>query len=121
MLGQRRREDAPRASTLRADIPPALDDLIADLLARDPNARPFDAAALLARLEGALDREVPPFLPSEALAAAEGGPLAGREAPLGRFRESVERLPVCCKYTSVLALSAWDGSGTSGPSASGPL
>ena len=39
----------------------------------------------------------------------------------GCFREMDERLPVCCRWTKVLARSAWEGSGTSGPSASGPL
>src|SRR5574340_381791 len=39
----------------------------------------------------------------------------------GCLRERVERPPVRCRWTSVFARSAWDGSGTSGPSESGPL
>jgi tetratricopeptide (TPR) repeat protein len=43
-------EDAPRLSTLVAGIPPALDALVARLLAKYPDARPRDGAALLAEL-----------------------------------------------------------------------
>jgi serine/threonine-protein kinase len=43
-------EPPPRASSLVA-VPPALDDLIAALLAKDPAARPASAAAVLAALE----------------------------------------------------------------------
>jgi len=43
-------EDAPRLSTLVPSIRPALDDLLASMLALDPAERPSDATALLARL-----------------------------------------------------------------------
>jgi serine/threonine protein kinase len=40
------RQDAPRVSSLRPGVPPGLDDLVADLLAKDPAARIPSAAAL---------------------------------------------------------------------------
>jgi serine/threonine-protein kinase len=43
-------EEAPRSSGIRPDVPPALDDLLARMLAMDPAARPRDAAAVLAEL-----------------------------------------------------------------------
>lgn len=61
-------EEAPRARYYEATTPPALDDLIARMLAKDPAARPRDAAAVLRALDstegarvssssGAYDRE----------------------------------------------------------------
>ncbi len=43
--------DAPRASELRSDVLPALDDLIARMLSKDPAGRPATAEALLAELD----------------------------------------------------------------------
>jgi len=43
-------EEAPRASAVREGVPPALDDLLARMLAMAPARRPRDAAALLAEL-----------------------------------------------------------------------
>src|SRR5262245_46322962 len=43
-------EDAPRASEVRADVPPALDELVARMLAKIPADRPADAAAFLTEL-----------------------------------------------------------------------
>lgn len=43
-------DDVPAPSTARAGIPPALDDLVLRATRRDPQARPSDAAALLAEL-----------------------------------------------------------------------
>jgi serine/threonine protein kinase len=39
-------EDAPRVSTLRADIPAWLDDLVASIMQRDPACRPSSARAM---------------------------------------------------------------------------
>ncbi|WP_394841260.1 serine/threonine-protein kinase [Pendulispora brunnea] len=50
--------DAPRVSDHRADVPSALDDLIACLLAKEPAERPADAVAVkeeLARIAASLD------------------------------------------------------------------
>lgn len=41
---------APRLSSLRPDIPPSLDALIADLLQREPTARPRDAETVRSRI-----------------------------------------------------------------------
>ncbi|WP_437729428.1 protein kinase domain-containing protein [Sorangium sp. So ce861] len=43
-------EEPPRVRELRGDIPPALDALVARMLAKDPAARPADAAAAAAAL-----------------------------------------------------------------------
>lgn len=43
-------EDAPRARSLRADVPVALDQLLASMLERDPAGRPSDAAEVARRL-----------------------------------------------------------------------
>ncbi|MCK6547560.1 protein kinase [Myxococcota bacterium] len=51
-------EDAPRARTLRREIPVALDDLVARLLSRDPSLRPRDAGAALRALAGATSSRV---------------------------------------------------------------
>jgi tetratricopeptide (TPR) repeat protein len=50
-------DDAPRASTLRPALPPALDDLVARMVARNREARFADVGAALAALDalGALD------------------------------------------------------------------
>jgi len=45
-LEAHKRANAPRASSLNPEIPPALDDLIARTLAKDPNARPQTMADL---------------------------------------------------------------------------
>lgn len=43
-------EEAPRASSVRPDLPPALDAYIARLLSRDPSRRPESASAALSEL-----------------------------------------------------------------------
>jgi formylglycine-generating enzyme required for sulfatase activity len=47
-------EQAPRPSTLREDVPPELERLVLDALAKEPRARPGSCADFLARLEQAL-------------------------------------------------------------------
>ena len=44
-------EDAPRVRSLRPDVPEALDDLVARMLSRAPEARPEDGAEVLLALE----------------------------------------------------------------------
>ncbi|MDB4956768.1 MAG: protein kinase [Myxococcales bacterium] len=44
-------EDAPRISTVRDDLPQALDDLIARMLTKDPKGRPRDGTIVAAALE----------------------------------------------------------------------
>ena len=53
-------EEAPRVSELCADVPEALDALVARMLSKEPHERPADAAALLTELRalGPLDGEL---------------------------------------------------------------
>src|SRR5215472_14472048 len=44
-------EDAPRPSDLRPDIPPALDDLVRRMMAKEPSARPDSGAAVVSELD----------------------------------------------------------------------
>ncbi|WP_394844178.1 protein kinase [Pendulispora brunnea] len=54
-------EEPPRVGDLRAGVPAELDELIAQMLAKEPAARPRDGAELLARLDGIrLVRSEPP-------------------------------------------------------------
>jgi serine/threonine protein kinase len=50
VLGQHLREPTPRVSSRRPDVPPALDELVAAMLAKDPAGRPPDAEAVRSRL-----------------------------------------------------------------------
>ncbi len=50
-------EEAPRLSTVRPDIPPALDDLVARLTARRRDDRPASAAEVIAALDALGDLE----------------------------------------------------------------
>src|SRR4051794_6504890 len=52
-------EDPPRISDKRADVPAALDDVIAAGMAKDPDDRPPTARALLTEMLRALGRPVP--------------------------------------------------------------
>jgi tRNA A-37 threonylcarbamoyl transferase component Bud32/tetratricopeptide (TPR) repeat protein len=45
-------EEAPRVDEIREDVPAAVCDLVARMLAKDPSARPADAGALVRELEG---------------------------------------------------------------------
>lgn len=91
VLGRRRREPAPHARERRADLPDALDELIAALLAPDPNARIPDADDLLRRLR-AVRPQVALVTPAEAVDAATGGALIGRDQAVQRFAGSVRAL-----------------------------
>ena len=67
---------APRVSTLRPDLPPALNTLVADLLEKRPERRPADANAVADRL--AQVRRALPAL--DAAAGATGPKSHGRPA-----------------------------------------
>ncbi len=72
-------EDPPRLKSVRADVPSALESLVARLLAKDPAARPSDAGAVLAAL-GALPRRSDASSPSIVpRPAASGARLTGGE------------------------------------------
>jgi tetratricopeptide (TPR) repeat protein len=49
-------EEAPRVRDLRPEVPPGLDELIAQLVAKDPEARPADASAVASTLLAILGR-----------------------------------------------------------------
>lgn len=86
VLGQRRREDAPRARTLRADLPTELDDLLAALLSRNPNERPHDAFDLIDKVAEASGQDIARFTHAEGVAATEGGAMVGGTDALARIR-----------------------------------
>jgi tRNA A-37 threonylcarbamoyl transferase component Bud32/tetratricopeptide (TPR) repeat protein len=67
-------EDAPRVRDRRPELPRALDGLVADLLAKEPVARPPDAAAVARALEAMDETGRCSLRPS----------WAGPESPLGR-------------------------------------
>ncbi|MGH8867260.1 MAG: protein kinase domain-containing protein [Actinomycetes bacterium] len=66
VLGQHIYTDPPRLADLRPDVPPWLDTLVADLLAKDPDARPPSAQAVADRLRA---REAGAFAPTAAMPA----------------------------------------------------
>ncbi|WP_394823898.1 protein kinase domain-containing protein [Pendulispora albinea] len=81
-------EEAPRVSTSKPDVPRAFDELIAQMLAKDPAARPRDGSELLGRL-AAMDvpsKTLRAHPPAEWLMAEQrlvSVVLAGAREPLG--------------------------------------
>ena len=76
MAAQLTRDPAP-LETVRADVPPALSEIIRRCLSKEPEGRPQSAEALLADLEE-LPRD--PSTPTRSLPAARTRSLAGRFA-----------------------------------------
>src|SRR5262249_23460009 len=66
-------EDAPRASDVNREVPAAVADLVARLLAKNPAGRPRDAAAAAAALDGLLRAGAPAPSPSEPPPALPAG------------------------------------------------
>ncbi|MEW2357560.1 protein kinase [Spirillospora sp. NPDC029432] len=64
-------------SALRAGIPPELDRILMELLAKSPAQRPDDAAAVAARLRAATSGGVPPVQRTRRLEPADPPPPAG--------------------------------------------
>ena len=89
------RRPAPRARSIRRDIPPRLDDFLARSLSQDPNDRPADAKAYVAELTAAMRRDTKPD-PTRAErpiggVPAAAAPVAAKPAPRPRsipMRES---------------------------------
>ncbi|MFO7562025.1 MAG: protein kinase [Enhygromyxa sp.] len=67
-------EPAPRVTTIRPEIPPALDQLIADCLEIDPAQRPPSCEVFLERLTEVLTRLEATPVGSETLAVQPGAP-----------------------------------------------
>jgi tetratricopeptide (TPR) repeat protein len=67
-------EEAPRVRELRADVPAALDDLVARMLSKEPEDRPRDGAAVadaLVAVEAAWAQPARPSAPPPSLGAGE--------------------------------------------------
>ena len=64
-------EDAPRLADIGITAPPALEALLAALLAKDPAARPVDARAVLLALDAWSGRMPPAHGPAPAITGAE--------------------------------------------------
>ena len=89
VLAHKAERDAPRASTRTADLPAALDQLIAALLARDPATRPAARAVVAALGDGA-----PPSLRRRRVTAHVEPALIGRGEELAALlaaSDSLER------------------------------
>ena len=96
VIGQHLNAEPAPASSRNPQIPRALDDLISDLLAKDPAQRPESAAHVRVRLEKAL--EAPEPEPEESEAAKErdpldsltGGLFVGREQEVETLRAAAD-------------------------------
>ena len=99
--------DPPRIATLLTDIPPALDALVAALLARDPAARPSDATAVAAAL-AAIEPAVP---------AAPAVPRAARASPTGPTWAVLAHGAVA--QTDIAELRGFEGGGVAACSTAG--
>jgi hypothetical protein len=98
-------EEAPRVSDLRPEVPPALDALVASMLAKDPKQRPADASAVRQALGGIVITDTAPAPTHHQTAAlttveqrllcvilaarAPGDTGEGNDALLTRLREAI--------------------------------
>jgi hypothetical protein len=121
-------EDAPRLDVLRPDLPPALTDLVAELLDRDPARRPESARRVRQRLRAL---PVPPGItvprrgtPGSRVTGA-GGHVPGDEMPTQEADGSVARdarrprrlaaagtLAVLAALAGLLAWAPWSSPGS---------
>jgi len=76
------RHEAPQLQTLRADVSPELDQLVAELLARQPEDRPASAAHVAERLAAFTAAADLRGLLAKAQVAAETAPVASRRAEM---------------------------------------
>jgi len=97
-------EQPVRASSLKPGIPPALDDLIARMLAKDPGARPPSMAAVVSELEQLLGTKAAEFarkIPATGTMASglsrrslvsPSAPASGEEPKATTFRQAASEL-----------------------------
>lgn len=103
------RTPAPRVSSRVRDVAPVLDDLVADLLRKDPAERPRDATALLERLQVVLQQVAPE------LAAGDSG-VTPRAQPSGAFsappRVTADEVPETERSSTIPGTPSGDGAMT---------
>jgi serine/threonine-protein kinase len=85
-------EPPPRLSERRSDLPPALDDVIAKGMAKDPDDRPASATELMQDAARASPEAAAPVVPPPA-PAKEGGQRGVGEATRARPTSTVEPPP----------------------------
>jgi eukaryotic-like serine/threonine-protein kinase len=68
----------PRAGAVDPTLPPALDDVFEEALAKDPAKRPATAHELVERLRGAFDSEPEPATPTKVIVPPPVGPSTRR-------------------------------------------
>ncbi|MDX3226378.1 serine/threonine-protein kinase [Streptomyces sp. ME19-01-6] len=84
-------EEAPSLDTLRPDLPPAVTELVAELLRRDPDRRPQTAAAVherLGRLRATLDEPGAPGVSATAVTVPVVPPRTETPPPTRRLSAS---------------------------------
>jgi eukaryotic-like serine/threonine-protein kinase len=99
-------ETAPRASSLEPSVPPALDELIAEMLAKDPDKRPRSMTDVLTRLAepptghvatqllpGGKSSGSGPFVAPLSASAARPAPVAAAPASVAAPRAPVASAP----------------------------
>lgn len=88
----RRERAAPSVSTMRADTPAALAELVDQLIERDAVRRPPSAQAIIERLHEIHGPRVPLFREDEILRMAGDGAFKGRERQRARIEEILGHL-----------------------------
>ena len=94
IIGQHLNAEPVAPSHHRPEVPPPLDRLVLELLAKSPDQRPQTAAAARRALEAALaapdDADAAPTAPENPLEGLAGGVFVGREPELDEMRTMLE-------------------------------
>jgi transcriptional regulator with GAF, ATPase, and Fis domain len=106
---------APRLAEVRSGLPRVWDQLVARLLAPEPEARPASARDLLREIRQAIEGEEAPLVLELGVPFPAGDPLAGifvgREGPRQALRAHLERLRDGHATTAVVAIEGPAGWG----------